>query len=184
MFILSKKILVALICTYFSSVCFAQSEFPINFMLQADVTPSTAGFKIESVTASPDKFTVHYDTGNETFEEVRSTLIVDTNIPKDRREDFYYDISLIKNEASCLLNSGETIPYDTPILEITNNEGAFVDISTERPIQWQKFDDVISETKASIKEINISFSKIPATEFINNYKNCAGQITLMVGLSI
>lgn len=179
-----SKIILALSCIYFSTICFAQSEFPVNFMMQADVTPIAAGFKIESIVASPDKLTVRYDLGDERFNDAHSTLIIDTNISAERSESFYYDLSLVKNEATCLLNNGETIPYDAPTLEITNNEGDFVNISTESPMLWQKFDDIVSETKASIKDMNIYFSKIPSTAFINNYKNCAGEITLMVGLSI
>lgn len=179
-----SKITIALICIFFSTICFAQSEIPVTFMMQADVTPITAGFTIKSAVASPDKITVRYDLGDEKFNDAHSTLIVDTNIPAKRSESFYYDLSLIKNEASCLLYSGETVPYDAPTLEITNNEDIFVNISTENPLLWQKFDDVISETKANIKDINISFSPIPSTDFINNYKNCTGEVTLMVGLSI
>ncbi len=153
-------------------------------MMQADVTPIAAGFKIESVVASPNNITVHYDESEERFNDAHSTLIVDTNIPAERSENFYYDLSLTKNEASCVLYSGETVPYDAPTLKITDNEGVFVGISTESPMLWQKFDSVVSETKASIKDINMSFSKIPFSEFNYNYKNCIGEVTLMVGLSI
>ncbi|PSU69454.1 hypothetical protein CTM67_20305 [Photobacterium phosphoreum] len=173
-----------LIFTFTSSICFAQSEFPVNFMMQADVTPINSGFKIESVVTSPNKITVRYDVDNKRFNDAHSTLIVETNIPEKRKESFYYDIYIIKNKASCLLNSGKIIPYDTPTLEITNNDGVFVEINTVSPMRWQNFDDVISNKKASIKDINISFSTIPVTDFINNYKNCAGEVTLIVGLSI
>lgn len=176
--------LIVFICIFFSTICFSESEFPVNFMMQADVTPISTGFKVESVVASPDNITVHYDLDNEKFNDAHSTLTIDTNIPAERSESFYYDLNLIKNEASCFLNSGAAIPYDAPTLEITNNDGIFVNISTDSPMQWQKFDDVISETKASIKDINMYFSKIPPADFINNYKYCSGEVLLMVGLSI
>jgi hypothetical protein len=62
--------------------------------------------------------------------------------------------------------------------------GDLVEVNSINPLLWQEFDDVVSETQASIKNINLSFSKIPVTDFINNYKNCEGKMTLMVGLSI
>lgn len=178
------KVITMLIFTFASSMCFSQSEFPLNFMMEADVNPIDMGFKIESLAISPNKILVRYDEDSERFDEVNVTLKVESNIPEERKENFYYDIYILKNYASCLLNDGKNAPYDAPKLEITNNDGVFVDINTEMPMQWQKFDSVISNMKASIRKINMSFSKIPPSDFINNYKSCGGEVLLMVGLSI
>ncbi|PSU52908.1 hypothetical protein CTM75_20600 [Photobacterium phosphoreum] len=62
--------------------------------------------------------------------------------------------------------------------------GDHVEVNSRNPLLWQEFDDVVSGTQASVKKINLSFSKIPVTDFINNYKYCEGKMTLMVGLSI
>ena len=179
-----NKIIITLIYFYSISNCFAGTEFPVNFLLQADITPLAAGFKIESVAVLPNKLTVRYEEGDERFRDINAQLVIDTNIPKDRTGSFYYDINLVDNEASCILNNGNIINYESPTLAITNNVGDFVNITNENPIVWQKFSDTISETKASIRDVNISFSKIPLLDFMNSYKSCNGKMTLMVGLSI
>ncbi|MCD9510947.1 hypothetical protein [Photobacterium phosphoreum] len=181
---MSKKILIVLICNFFVSNCFAKTEFTLDFLLQADVTPSAAGFKVKSVAISPNNFTVIYDESQERFHDINSTLTVNTDIPSDRAESFYYDINLVENNASCLLHNGKTIYYEPPVLAITNNMGDLVEVNSRNPLLWQEFDDVVSGTQASVKKINLSFSKIPVTDFINNYKYCEGKMTLMVGLSI
>ena len=181
---MSKEMLIVLMCTFFTSNSFAKTEFPVDFLLQADVTPSAAGFKIKSVVMSPNNFTVIYDESHERFHDINSTLTVNTDIPSSRLESFYYDINLVENNASCLLHNGKTIYYEPPVLAITNNMGDLVEVNSRNPLLWQEFDDVVSGTQASVKKINLSFSKIPVTDFINNYKYCEGKMTLMVGLSI
>ena len=156
---MSKEMLIVLMCTFFTSNCFSKTEFPVDFLLQADVTPSAAGFKIKSVVMSPNNFTVIYDESHERFHDINSTLTVNTDIPSSRLESFYYDINLVENNASCLLHNGKTIYYEPPVLAMTNNVGDLVEVNSRNPLLWQEFDDVVSGTQASVKKLIFPFQK-------------------------
>ncbi|MCG3846599.1 hypothetical protein [Photobacterium damselae] len=151
------------------------------FQITAHVSNDTLGYKISDFKIEPARVKTIYDPDSQVFNETFSDMKVTTNIPAERKENFFYTLTLASNEAQCDLIDGNNWEYKPPKIFINDDVGDYVQLKLHSGSEF-KISNSSLGFKTDNRKIKIRYNEIDSDFFYSKVKSCYGSIKFTIGL--
>lgn len=171
------KLWLLLLFATVSLNCFSQDFFIERLNLKADIERADFfDYKITKFEFEKDEFELVYNYSNNRFNDIRTKLIIETNIP-DTFVDSGYEINATEISSMCnKYGSGESIRDD--YIEVFVDE---FNLNYENVFS-NSFSSSVSDSFYDFLDFRISFDEVDP-EVIKSAQ-CKGRVSLFVGLVI